>query len=155
VQWLVIGEGSLRRSLESRAGSLGVARHISFLGAVPDAERDACLARSRVFVMPSRVPATGVGGEGFGIAYLEANAFGLPVVAGHEGGATDAVVDGRTGLLVDPRDHVAVADGVTDLLLDPSRAAELGRAGAARAREFAWPDVTRRVEDLVLRVARQ
>jgi phosphatidylinositol alpha-1,6-mannosyltransferase len=155
VQWLVIGEGSLHDRVVAHARSLGVEGHVSFCGAVSDAERDSCLARSHVFVMPSRLPASGVGGEGFGIAYLEANAFGLPAIAGCEGGATDAVVDGRTGVLVDPRDHLAVADAVADLLLDPSRAAELGRAGAARAREFGWPTVVRRIEDLVLRVARE
>jgi phosphatidyl-myo-inositol dimannoside synthase len=155
VQWVVIGDGVLRHRLEARVRSLGLQGYVSLLGAVSDAERDSWLARSRVFAMPSRLPATGVGGEGFGIAYLEANAFGLPVVAGSEGGATDAVVDGRTGVLVDPRDHVAVADAVADLLLDPSRASKLGRAGAARAREFSWPNVARRLEDLMLRVATQ
>jgi phosphatidylinositol alpha-1,6-mannosyltransferase len=96
--------------------------------------------------MPSRIPPGGIGGEGFGIAYLEANALGLPVVAGNEGGAVDAVIDGETGVLVDPSDHIAVADAVSDLLLDSGLAARLGEKGRARAREFAWPNVARRVE---------
>ncbi len=51
--------------------------------------------------MPARLPPDGVGGEGFGIVFLEAAAHGLPAVGGNVGGVVDAVVDGETGLLVD------------------------------------------------------
>ena len=84
--------------------------------------------------MPSRLPGGRFAGEGFGIVFLEAGLHELPVVAGDVGGARDAVVDGETGLLVDPTDHVALAGALTELLTDPERAARLGRAGAARAR---------------------
>jgi glycosyltransferase involved in cell wall biosynthesis len=65
----------------------------------------------------------------------------------------DAVIDGETGVLVDPADHIAVARGATRLLSDPAWAAQLGQAGAARAQEFAWPMISRKVEDLLLDVA--
>ena len=103
--------------------------------------------------MPSRLPASGRGGEGFGIAYLEASARGLPVVAGNVGGAPDAVADGETGILVDPTDHLALADAVSELLIDRGRAEALGRAGEARARSLAWPHVVRQVEDVLLELA--
>jgi phosphatidylinositol alpha-1,6-mannosyltransferase len=106
---------------------------------VTDAERDAALDRAHVFAMPSRLPPGGVGGEGFGIVYLEAGAHRLPVVAGAVGGALDAVVHEKTGLLVDPEDVGAVAQAVGDLLLDPQRAGELGDAGREHAQGFAWP----------------
>ena len=102
--------------------------------------------------MPSRLPAGGKGGEGFGIAFLEASAHGLPVVAGNVGGALDAVRDGVTGVLVDPTDAAAVAGAVVDLLEDPDRAQALGAAGAQWARDFAWDRVTAQVEDVVLEV---
>jgi phosphatidylinositol alpha-1,6-mannosyltransferase len=98
--------------------------------------------------MPSRLSSLG-GGEGFGIVYLEAACHLLPVVAGNVGGAVDAVVDGVTGVLVDPTDHIAVANAIAELLLDERRAQNLGRAGAARAREFAWPQIAKQVEDLL------
>ena len=103
--------------------------------------------------MPSRLPAGGSGGEGFGIVYLEAGAHGLPVVAGNVGGALDAVADGETGLLVDPTDHVAVADAIADLLADPVRAAGLGRAGVEHARGFGWAATGAKVEALLARTA--
>jgi phosphatidylinositol alpha-1,6-mannosyltransferase len=151
VEWVVVGDGPLRGPLEQLGASQGLDGQVRFVGELPDSERDAWLDRAHVFAMPSRLPAGG-GGEGFGIVYLEAGAHGLPVVAGNVGGALDAVVDGETGLLVDPTDHVAVADAVADLLNDTQRAEALGRAGQARSCKFAWPDVAGRVEELLLKV---
>jgi phosphatidylinositol alpha-1,6-mannosyltransferase len=96
--------------------------------------------------MVSRLPAGRFAGEGFGIVYLEANAHGLPVVAGAAGGATDAVVHGETGLLVDPLDHVAVADALVALLSDRDLAVRLGGNGRARAERFTWEAAGRLVE---------
>jgi phosphatidylinositol alpha-1,6-mannosyltransferase len=151
--WVVVGDGPLRAQLEGLAAAHGLDGAVRFVGQVSDAERDRWLERADVFAMPSRLRSGGSGGEGFGIAYLEAAAHGLPVVAGNVAGALDSVVDRKTGLLVDPGDHIAVADAVSALLLDPGWAADLGRAGAVRARRFAWPTIAGRVEDLLLRVA--
>ncbi len=153
VRWVIVGDGPLRPGLEHLARAQGVADAVHFTGPLPDEERDAWLSRAHVFTMPSRLPAGRFAGEGFGIVYLEANARGMPVVAGNVGGALDAVEHGRTGLLVDPTDHLAIADAIGDLLVDRERAAALGRAGAERAKEFAWPHIARRVEDLLQRMA--
>lgn len=150
VQWVVIGEGSLRAGVEQLADSYGVADAARFLGAVSDQERDSWLARSHLLAMPSRLPAGGFAGEGFGIAFLEAAAHGRPVVAGNVGGATDAVIDGVTGLLVDPCDQLAVAEAITRLLLDRDLAERLGRAGRERAEALAWPVIAERVQTLLL-----
>ena len=109
-----------------------------FLGAVSDAERDTWLRRADLLAMPSRLPGAGRAGEGFGIVYLEAGAYGKPVVAGNVGGALDAVRDGETGLLVDPADAHAVAEAIARLLLDPDLARRLG-AGGRTARAQALP----------------
>lgn len=151
-RWVVVGDGPLRRSLERAAAAGGLQDAVSFIGAVDDHERDRWLARARVFAMPSRLPEGGLGGEGFGIVYLEAAAHGLPVVAGNVGGALDAVEDGRTGILVDPTDHEVVADAVAGLLEDRQRAEALGQAGIERSRRFAWPQITAQVEDILLGV---
>jgi phosphatidylinositol alpha-1,6-mannosyltransferase len=150
LQWVVIGDGPLRAELEARARAAGLADAARFLGAVGDERRDEWLTRCDVFAMPSRVPADGRAGEGFGLVYLEAAAHGRAVVAGNVAGALDAVVDGETGLLVDPTDEVAVAGAIAALLQDRDLARRLGAAGAARARDYAWPLVAARVEALLL-----
>lgn len=150
VHWVVIGDGPLRTGLEQLAHSHRVADAVSFLGALSDEERNAWLRRAHLLSMPSRLPAGGFAGEGFGIVYLEAAAYGKPVVAGNVAGALDAVVDRETGLLVDPTDPLAVAEAITRLLLDPDLARRLGAAGTRRAQEFAWPKVCARVEAVLL-----
>lgn len=153
VEWVIVGGGSLRGEIEQLASVHRLDGTARFVGQLSDEERDRWLERATVFAMPSRVPADGVGGEGFGIVYLEAGAHGLPVVAGKVGGALDAVIDQHTGLLVDPTDHVAVADAISELLSDPARAETLGRAGEEHAREFAWSRVADRVEQVLVEVA--
>jgi phosphatidyl-myo-inositol dimannoside synthase len=153
VEWVVVGDGPLRAHLERLLRSNGVLDSVRFVGSVSDAERDRWLREADVFAMPSRLPARGLAGEGFGIVYLEAGARGLPVVAGGVAGALDAVEDGETGLLVDADDHFAVAEAVSGLLLDRDRARSLGAAGAEHSREFAWPAIAKRVETVCRRVA--
>jgi phosphatidyl-myo-inositol dimannoside synthase len=146
-QWIVVGDGPLRAPIEALARATGA--NARFVGSVSDEERNRWLEQAHVFCMPSRVPAGGFAGEGFGIVFLEAGLHGLPVVAGDVGGARDAVVHGETGLLVDPNDHVALARALTDLLTDPERASQLGRAGAVHARAHAWPAVAARVREVL------
>jgi phosphatidylinositol alpha-1,6-mannosyltransferase len=151
VRWTLVGDGPLRPALENLARALGVRSAVSFAGEVSDAERDEWFGRADLFVMPSRLPAGGVGGEGFGIAYLEAAARGLPVVAGNVGGALDAV--GDAGELVDPRDHVALADAIVDLLSDDARRQALGRSGAERSKRFSWTRHAEAVQALIQELA--
>jgi phosphatidylinositol alpha-1,6-mannosyltransferase len=150
VEWLVAGDGPLRADLERRSAALGLTGTVRFLGAVADGERDELFDRAHVFAMPSRLPPSGTGGEGFGIVYLEAAARGLPSVAGNVAGAPDAVVDGQTGLLVDPSSVTAVADAIATLLRDDGLRRDLGAAARRRAESFAWPAIASRV-DRVLR----
>jgi len=153
VRWIAIGDGPFRAGYEQMARSLGVSDSVRFLGTVDDAERDQWFDAAQVFAMPSRLSSTG-GGEGFGIVYMEAAARQLPVVAGNVGGALDAVLDGVTGLLVDPADHLAVADAIADLLVDRDRSRALGLAGSIRARQFSWEKTADRFEELLRGVAR-
>jgi phosphatidylinositol alpha-1,6-mannosyltransferase len=150
VEWVVIGDGPLRAELEALAASLGLGGCVRFLGSVSDEQRNSWLRRADVLAMPSRLPEQGLAGEGFGIVYLEAGAYGKPVVAGNVGGALDAVGDGESGLLVDPTDERAVAEAVTTLLLDKALAQRMGAAGAERARRLAWPVIARRVQAVLL-----
>jgi phosphatidylinositol alpha-1,6-mannosyltransferase len=106
---------------------------------VPDADLPALYAAADVFVMLCRDRWGGLEAEGFGIVFLEAAACGVPAVAGRSGGAHDAVVDGETGYVVEPRDVDAASAAIGRLVGDDALRARLGAAARARAeREFSY-----------------
>jgi len=141
VKYIIAGSGPEERKLRQLARECGVADCVAFLGEVDDRELPALYQASDVFVMPSR-DLYGQPIEGLGLVYLEANLCGLPVVAGDSGGVSDAVVDGETGLLVNPENPAAIASAVIRLLSDSDLATQLGAAGRARVlEEFTWERV--------------
>jgi phosphatidylinositol alpha-1,6-mannosyltransferase len=103
-----------------------------------DGEPKAALfATADAFVMPARRVGNSV--ESFGIVYIEAGWYGLPSIAGRDGGAGDAVLDGRTGLLCDPFTQTDVTQQILRLLDDAALRKRLGAAAAERARgELQW-----------------
>ena len=123
------------------------------IGFVPDADLPSLYNLCDVFVMPNRVTeGTLLQGdiEGFGISFLEAGACEKPVVAGRSGGAVEAVLHNRTGLLVDPRSEADVAGALQRLLDDPELAQTLGRQARQRIeREFDWRILARQVEEIL------
>ena len=105
----IVGDGRDRLALERMAGST-----IEILGRVPDSEMQTLLQRCRAFVFP--------GDEDFGIAPLEANAAGRPVIAYRAGGALDTVVEGKTGLFFDeptPESLAAAVRALEGMTFDP------------------------------------
>jgi glycosyltransferase involved in cell wall biosynthesis len=114
------------------ARELGVADRVELRGCV-DRDHVAPLLRSADVLVS--VPWY----EPFGIVPVEAMACGVPVIVSAVGGLTDTIVHGVTGLHVPPRRPDVLAAALRELLADPARRAELGAAGARRARErYGW-----------------
>lgn len=151
--YVVAGSGPCEAGLRRQAQALRRLRgHVLFAGPVRDCERVDLYNACDVFAMPCRELADG-DAEGFGVAFLEANACGKPVVAGRSGGAPDAVVDGYNGLLVDPWDANDVAYGLSMLLMDRDYAQRLGENGLRRVREeLSWEKVTERIREEIRQV---
>ncbi|MZP28778.1 glycosyltransferase [Heliobacterium undosum] len=126
--YYIVGNGPLADPLGDLTRQVSVAEHVHFLGAVTDEELAKIYAACDIFVMPSK-------GEGFGIVYLEAAAHRLPSVAGNVDGSVEAVVDGETGLLVDPDDVPAIANTIIELLQDPEKRLQMGEKGYRRVIE--------------------
>lgn len=109
---------------------------IEFLGAVSDEELRRRYLEASVFLLtPQQV---GLKFEGFGLVYLEAGAYGLPVVATRSGGVPDAVRDGETGYLVDAEDTEALARALFSLLSDPELARQMGCNNRRWAETLTW-----------------
>ncbi|MGZ6897484.1 MAG: glycosyltransferase family 4 protein [Acidimicrobiia bacterium] len=142
----IVGGGRDRRRLERRAEARGVADRVRFLGRVSDADLPVAHRAADVFAMLCRDRWGALEAEGFGIVFLEAGASGLACVAGRSGGSHEAVLDGETGYVVDPRDVDGVAAHLRRLLDDPALRTRFGAAARARA-ESEW-SYDRRVEPL-------
>jgi phosphatidyl-myo-inositol dimannoside synthase len=147
-QWIMIGEGDLRGPLERTARARGLDGAISFPGAVDDGQLASQLAAAHAFCLLSRRPDRGAG-EGFGIAFVEAGAHGLPVVAGRSPGVVDAVQDGISGLLVDPCDPDEVAASLARVLREGNLAQRLADGGRRRAEQLEWTRVVHRYRELI------
>jgi len=132
--YLVAGDGDDRARLEALAHERLLTDRVRFAGRVSAEDLPDYYRLADAFVMPSA-------GEGFGIAYLEALATGLQVVAGGRDGGADALADGALGALVDPYDERALIEAVV--------AALDGGAGAALAQRFAFANFAALVDSLV------
>jgi phosphatidylinositol alpha-1,6-mannosyltransferase len=135
--YVVVGDGDDRSRIEALADGLGLRPHVIFTGRVSDAELAALYQRSDVFALSARTVLTDreVKGEGFGIVFLEAMAFGKPVIGPSEGAPAEIIHHGVHGLLANPEDPAAVAEALVDLLTNPDKAREMGQAASVWVRE--------------------
>ncbi len=113
------------RSILRQIRRLGLQKWVSLTGPLSGDDLALYLTRSHVIAIPSSY-------EGFGIAYLEGMAYGLPAVATTAGAAHEIITDGKTGFLVAPEDSAALARRIQQLIDDRERLAAMGVAARAR-----------------------
>lgn len=135
--YTVVGDGHLRPELEKLARDLGLADCVRFLGFLSAAELGRTLAQSDLFILASSIiPASH---EGFGIAYLEANAAGVPVLAARLAGAAEAVQEGVSGMFVDEPSAESIRAAVERFLSGAVKFDQDACRGFAR--RFTWAHV--------------
>ena len=138
VIYLIGGEGPHLSKLKQLVRELDLQDYVRFCGFIEPEDILAFHHAGDVFVMPNRILPDG-DTEGFGIVFLEAGATGRPVIGGRAGGAVDAIVDGTTGLLVDPYSHEELVEKTITLLKNEELAIKLGEKARNRAwNEFRW-----------------
>ena len=126
VRFVILGAGELEGQLRKQIAKLKVDRHVLLAGFRPDV---LSLQKSfDLFVLSSIT-------EGLGTTLLDAMALGRPIIATKTGGIPEVIIDGKTGLLVPPRDAQSLASAIVALLRDPERRARLGTEANRRAKE--------------------
>jgi len=131
-RFLLVGTGSRERYLKDLAASLGLTRAVRFLGFRDDVPE--ITAALNVSVLPS------IDCDASSAVLKEALACGVPAVATSIGGAAEILEDGRTGLIVPPRDPARLAAAILTLLDDPERARDMGRLGSRDVAERFSPE---------------
>jgi len=150
VVYAIAGTGDYQAELRALVRLLGLDKHVRFLGSVADELLPSVYNLADVFVMPNRTLPESNDVEGFGIVFSEAGACARPIVAGRSGGASEAVLDGETGLLVDGACPDQVAAAVMRLLNDGQLARRLGHNARQRVcRELTWDHSAARIQTCI------
>ncbi len=142
----LVGEGPEWPAIAAQAARLTLIDHIDLRGWQGWAHLPEIYRTADIFVQPSY-------DEGMPTALLEAMASGLPVVGTRFAGMGEAVLEGKTGLLVPPENADALAEALTKVIADPSRWESFGRAGRARVESYySWTSVAEKWVDVVERI---
>ena len=140
IHYYIAGKGPYEKRLRALADEYKVSDRVHFLGFIPDEEIVSLYNCADIFSMPCRQLPGDV--EGFGITYIEAAACGVPSIAGRNSGAEDAVLQEKTGLLVNPDNVEDTAKALEALINDEAKRHEMGRNARQRVvKELAWDKV--------------
>ncbi|MDI6787412.1 MAG: glycosyltransferase family 4 protein [Planctomycetota bacterium] len=122
---VLVGSGPLQEELEAQVLKAGVEEYVRFVGLRPYDEIPKWMNACDVFCLPSLQ-------EGFGVVLIEAGACGRPVVATRVGGIPEIVIDGETGLLVEPRSSEQLAEALERLISNQELCYQMGQNGRQR-----------------------
>lgn len=125
-------------------------QQILLIGEASDAELAAWYERCDVCCLVSRATPDDV--EGFGMVLIEAAGFGKPAIAGNTGGIPEAVVNGKTGILVDPEDPQAIANAIQRISTDRDLYTQMSQHARDYATHFSWDQTTRKIEKALERL---
>jgi len=128
IQYDIVGEGPLRKELESLTYQLGVQKAVRLLGAKTHDEAQRLMMQAHIFLLPS-VTARNGDQEGIPVSLMEAMATGMPVLSTVHSGIPELVQNRKSGFLVPERDVDALAERLEYLIEHPELWPEMGRAG--------------------------
>jgi glycosyltransferase involved in cell wall biosynthesis len=132
IKLLLVGDGTLKTSLQQKANDLSINNDVLFYGSVPHSKVPEIYNMIDIAVFPSIW-------ESFGVSNLEAAACEVPQVASNIGGFPEIIEDGVTGFLVEPKNPVAITEKVTILINDESLRKKIGKAARKKViDEFDW-----------------
>ena len=136
--YVCIGYGEEEENIKNLVKELNLENHVLFLKNITQELKNALLAKSNVFVMPSIVYKKSV--EGFGIAYIEAAQHGLPSIGGKDGGEADAIKHNETGLICDGNNLEEIYSSI-DLILKNNSYKNFINKTKEFAKKFEWDNI--------------
>ena len=136
--YICVGYGDEEENIKKLVAELGLQPQVMFFKDISNELKNALVAKSNIFVMPSIVHKKSV--EGFGIAYVEAAQYGLPSLGGKDGGAADAIEHEKTGLICDGNELDEVYSAI-NLMLENNKFQEYGKAAKENSAKFKWSTI--------------
>ncbi len=133
-----IGYGDEEENLKKLVIELKLQNYVNFLKNIPNDFKNALVAKSHVFIMPSIIHKKSV--EGFGIAFVEAAQYGIPAIGGKDGGASDAIQHEKTGLICDGNNLEDIYSSI-DRIFKGNKYLEYGKAAKLNSEKFHWDNI--------------
>ena len=136
--YICIGYGDEESNLKKLVNELELDTQVMFFKDISIDLKNALIAKSDIFVMPSIIHKKSV--EGFGIVYIEAGQYGVPSIGGKDGGASDAINHNKTGLICDGNDLNEIYSSL-DSLIESKKYIELGKNAKEYVSKFQWKNI--------------
>ena len=138
IVYICIGYGEEEQNIKNLVKELDLEGQVMFFKDISNDLKNALVAKSNIFVMPSIIHKKSV--EGFGIAYVEASKYGIPSIGGKDGGASDAIKHEESGLICDGNDLDDIYSSINSML-ENKKYLEYGKAAKNNVSKFYWPNV--------------
>ena len=146
IKYVSIGFGKEEDNLLKLTKELGVEKEVTFLKNIDYNLKIALIAQANLFLMPSRIEKKSV--EGFGISFIEAASCGVGSIGGKDGGASDAIVHNKTGLICDGSDLNSIYDSVVSFFRNENFI-KFGKNAQEFSKKFHWDKVVKNYLKLI------
>ena len=130
-----VGYGDEEENLKKLVKELNIEEQVIFIKNISNNIKNALVAKSNIFVMPSIIYKKSV--EGFGIAFIEAAQYGIPSLGGLDGGAADAIINEKTGILCNGNNLDEIHNSIEKMLMNKNYE-ELGKNAKENSKNFYW-----------------
>ena len=138
IVYICIGHGEEEENLKKLVQELNLSSQVMFFKEITENLKNALIAKSNIFVMPSVVHKTSV--EGFGISYVEAAQYSIPSLGGKDGGASDAIKHNKTGIICDGNNLEDIYSSL-NLMIENKKYIELGKNAKEFVSRFQWEKI--------------
>ena len=138
IVYICVGSGDEENNIKNLVKELDLESQVMFFKDISDSLKNALVAESNIFVMPSFIHKSSV--EGFGIVYAEAAQYGVPSIGGKDGGASDAIEHEKTGLICDGNNLDEIYSSINSML-ENKKYLEYGKNAQNYVTKFYWPNI--------------
>ena len=146
IVYICVGYGDEEENIKKLANELNLQNQVMFFKDISNNLKNALVAKSNIFVMPSIIHKKSV--EGFGIAYIEAAQYGIPSLGGKDGGASDAIEHEKTGLICDGNSLEEIYSSI-NLLLENKKYLEYGKLAKENSNKFNWNEIIKKYNEIL------